>query len=337
VKRFAVGASVAWLVAGCCCSTWALAQAPGATAAKSQPYPTRAIRFIVPYLAGGTSDVLSRGLAERLTKVFAQPVVLDFRPGAGGNLGTDLAAKAKPDGYTWVLASVGPFATNVTLQAGKLPFDPARDFEPVSLLATSPLILITHPSIPARNVTELVRLAKSRPGQLNYATPGAGTANHLVMETFNKVTGVQIAHIPFKGTAQSLVALVGGDIELLVGQIPSTSAWIASGRVRPLAISGKKRSKVLPAVPTFAEAGVNGIELVSWFGVALPAGTPKDIVNRLAAEIAAAIASPELNALLVAAGLEPETNTPEEYAAFIRGEVARWGKAVRDAGLTSRQ
>ena len=279
--------------------------------------------------------MLARGVAERLTKVLGQPVVLDFRPGAAGNLGTDLAAKAKPDGYTWVLATVGPFAANPTLYAGKLPFDPARDFEPLSLLAASPLILVTHPSMPIRNVTDLVRLAKSRPGKLNYATPGAGTANHLVMETFNRIAAVQILHIPYKGTAQSLVALIGGDIELLVGQIPSTGASIASKRVRPLAISGDKRSKVLPQVPTFTEAGVKGVELVSWFGVAVPAGTPKDIVSRVAAEIAAAVASPELNALYVSAGLEPETNTPTEYTAFIRGEVARWGKAVRDAGLTA--
>jgi len=317
-------------VAACCSATPAFAQAPA-----TQKFPTHPIRFIVPYPPGGTSDVLSRGLAERLTKVFGQPVVLDFRPGAAGNLGTDLAARAKPDGYTWLLATVGPFAANVTLNAGKLPFDPARDFEPLSLLAASPLILVTHPSMPIRNVAELVRLAKSRPGQLNYATPGAGTANHLVMETFNRLTGVSIVHIPYKGTAQSLVALIGGDIELLVGQIPSTGAAIAAKRVRPLAISGGKRSKVLPDVPTFAQAGVNGVELVSWFGVAVPAGTPKDIVSRAAGEIAAAVRSPELNALYVSAGLEPETSTPAEYAAFIRGEVTRWGKAVRDAGLIS--
>jgi len=332
VKPFATAACIA---AGCCVVTTALAQAPSAAPGKSVPYPTRAIRFIVPYLSGGTSDVLARGLAEKLTKTFGQPVVLDFRPGAGGNLGTDLGAKAKPDGYTWVLATVGPFATNVTLQAGKLPFDPARDFEPISLLAASPLILVTHPSIPIRTVTDLIGLAKSRPGQLNYATPGAGTANHLVMETFNRIAGLKIAHIPFKGTAQSLVALMGGDIELLVGQIPSTSAQINAKRVRPLAISGPKRSKVLPAVPTFGESGVKGLELVSWYGVAVPAGTPKDIVQRLGVEIASAVASPDLNALYVSAGVEPETNTPAEYAAFIRAEVPRWGQAARDAGLTT--
>jgi len=325
----------AWMVTAWCGGACALAQAPGATAPKAQTFPTRSIRFIVPFPPGGTSDVLSRGLAERLSRAFGHPVVLDFRPGAAGNLGTDLAAKAKPDGYTWVLATVGPFAANVTLNAGKLPFDPARDFEPVSLLAASPLILVTHPSMPIRNVTELVRLAKSRPGQLKYATPGPGTANHLVMETFNRITGVQIAHIPYKGTAQSLVALIGGDIELLVGQIPSTSAAIGSKRVRPIAISGEKRSKVLPEVPTFAEAGVKGLELVSWYGVALPAGVPRDIVSRVAGEIVAAVTSPELNALYVSAGVEPETNAPIEYAAFIRGEVTRWGRAVRDAGLTA--
>jgi tripartite-type tricarboxylate transporter receptor subunit TctC len=303
---------------------------------KPASYPAKPIRFIVPYLAGGTSDVLSRGLAERLTKRFGQPVVLDFRPGAGGNVGTEIAAKARPDGYTLVLATVGPFATNLTLQPDKLGFDPARDFRPLSLLATSPLILVTHPSMPLRSVSDLVRLAKSRPGELNYATPGAGTANHLVMETFNRMAGITVTHIPFKGTAQSLLALMSGDIELLVGQIPSTSAQIKAKRVRPLAISGPRRSKVLPDVPTFTESGVSGVEAVSWFGVAVPAGTPQDIVSFLAAEIASAVASPELNSLYVSAGVEPETSSPQAYAEFIAGEVKRWGEAVKNAGLLRR-
>jgi len=296
-------------------------------------YPSRGIRFVVPYPPAGTADSLARGLAQKLSQTFSQPVVVDNRPGGGGNVGTDAVAKSRPDGYTLVLATVGPFATNVTLQAGKMPFDPARDFEPVSLLARSPLILVTHPSIPARSVSDLVKLAKARPGQFNYATPGNGTANHLVMETFKTLTGTSIMHVPFKGTAQSLVALLGGDIELLVGQIPSTRAQIGAGRVRALALSGPRRSKVLPHVPTFAEAGVPGLEVTSWFGVAVPAATPREVVNRLATAIASAVASAELNGRYVAEGVEPETNTPAEYKAFIRSEVTHWGKSVRAAGL----
>ncbi len=329
--------SAAGLIAGCLAVPCALAQtgvdfagSPG----KAPAYPARAIRFVVPFPPAGTADALSRGLGQKLAESLAQQVVIDNRPGAGGNIGTDIVAKARPDGYTLVLATVGPFATNVTLQRGTMPFDPARDFEPVSLLARSPLILVTHPSIPVRAIADLIGLARARPEQLSYATPGNGTANHLVMETFNKLTGTRIVHIPFKGTAQSLVALIGGDIELLVGQIPSTRTQIAARKVRALALSGTGRSQVLPDVPTFSEAGVAGLEVTSWYGVAVPAGTPRDIVGRLSSEVARAVASQDLNARYVAEGVEPETGTPAQFAAFIRTEVTRWGDAVKAAGLS---
>jgi tripartite-type tricarboxylate transporter receptor subunit TctC len=307
------------------------APAASASAARAGTFPVKPVRFIVPYLAGGTADVLSRALGQKLGDAFGQQVVIDLRPGAGGNLGTELAAKSAPDGHTIVLATVGPFATNVTLYAGRMAFDPARDFEPVSLIARSPLVFVTHPSIPARNIAELVRLARSRLGQLSYATPGNGTANHLVMEMFKSTTGTDILHIPFKGTAQSLVALIGGEIELLVGQIPSTRAQLAAGRVRALALSGTRRSSALPQVPTFAEAGVAGLEATSWYGVAAPANTPRDIVGRLHGEIAKALASPDVRSRYQTEGAEAESSTPAEYAAFIREEVVRWGKAVRDS------
>ena len=314
----------------------AMAQSvPDAGATKSAPYPTRPIRLIIPFPPAGTADTLARGLGQKLGELYGQTLVMDNRPGAGGNLGTEVAAKSKPDGYTLVVATPGPFAANVTLQAGKLAFDPARDFEPISLLARSPLILITHPSIPVKSIADLLRLAKSRPGELNYATPGNGTANHLVMETFLKIAGIRITHIPFKGTAQSLVALLGGDIELLVGQIPSTRTQITAGRVRALAISGTRRSQVLPNVPTFAESGVRGVEATSWYGVAAPSGTPAQIVQRLAADIARAVASQDLKAKYVAEGVEPETNTPADFTAFIRAEVTHWGRAVKSAGITA--
>ena len=330
-----------WITAACCaagCAAAAVAAAqpaPGSAGAKSSPYPVRPIRVVIPFPPAGTADSLARGVGQKLGDTYGQTLVMDNRPGAGGNVGTELVAKAKPDGYTLVVATPGPFAANVTLLAGKLPFDPTRDFEPVSLLARSPLVLITHPSIPVRSIAELLRLAKSRPGELNYATPGNGTANHLVMETFTKIAGIRITHIPFKGTAQSLVALLGGDIELLVGQIPSTRAQIAAGRVRALALSGTRRSAVLPSVPTFTEAGVRGVEATSWYGIAAPAGTPADIVQRLAADIAKAVASADLKSRYVAEGVEPETSTPAEFTAFIRSEVARWGRAVKDAGITA--
>jgi tripartite-type tricarboxylate transporter receptor subunit TctC len=326
--------ATSWIVAGASAAGVTLAQpAPGAGAAKSDAYPTRSIRLVIPFPPAGTADTLARGLGQKLAEYYGQALIMDNRPGAGGNLGSELTAKSKPDGYTLVIATPGPFAANVTLQAGKLPFDPLRDFVPISLIARSPLILVTHPSIPARNIGELLRLAKARPGALNYATPGNGTANHLVMETFTKRSGIQITHIPFKGTAQSLVALLGGDIELLVGQIPSTRTQITAGRVRALALSGTQRSQVLPAVPTFTEAGVRGVEATSWYGVAAPASTPPEIVRRLAADIAKAVASEDLKSRYVAEGVEPETNTPAQFAAFLRAEVSRWGRAARDAGL----
>ena len=330
-----------WIIAACCVAgftypTVAPAQpAQGAAATKTVSFPTRSIRLLIPFPPAGTADTLARGVGQKLSDFYGHALVMDNRPGAGGNLATELAAKSKPDGYTLVIATPGPFAANVTLQAGKLPFDPTRDFEPASLLARSPLILVTHPSIPVRSIADLMRLAKSRPGELNYATPGNGTANHLVMETFNKLAGIRVAHIPFKGTAQSLVALLGGDIELLMGQIPSTRAQILAGRVRALALSGTRRSQVLPQVPTFAESGVRGVEATSWYGVAAPAGTPPEIVRRLAADIARAVASQDLNAKYVAEGVEPETNTPAEFSAFLRAEVTRWGQAVKDAGITA--
>ena len=331
-------AAAAGLLAGCLAVPCALAQTgldAAGSAGKAPAYPARAIRFVVPFPPAGTADALARGLGQKLAESLAQQVVIDNRPGAGGNIGTDLVAKARADGHTLVLATVGPFATNVTLQRGSMPFDPARDFEPISLIARSPLILVTHPSIPVKRVADLIRLAKARPGELSYATPGNGTANHLVMETFNKLTGTRIVHIPFKGTAQSLVALIGGDIELLVGQIPSTRTQIAAGRVRALALSGSRRSQVLPDVPTFSEAGVAGLEVTSWYGVAVPAGTPRDIVSRLSSEVGKAVASPDLNARYVAEGVEPETGTPAQFAAFIRTEVTRWGDAVKSAGLSA--
>ena len=327
----AAGAIAAAMTAGSL-----LAQpAPSTGPAKDATYPARPIRLVIPFPPAGTADTLARGVGGKLAELHGQSLIMDNRPGAGGNLASEIVAKAKPDGYTLIVATPGPFAANVTLQAGKLSFDPMRDFEPISLLARSPLILVTHPSIPARNIAELVRLAKSRPGALNYATPGNGTANHLVMETFNKAAGIRVTHIPFKGTAQSLVALLGGDIELLMGQIPSTRAQIAAGKVRALALSGTRRSQVLPDVPTFAESGVRGVEATSWYGVAAPAGTAADILKRLAADIARAVASADLKARYVAEGVEPETNTPAEYAAFIRSEVVRWGQAVKDAGITA--
>jgi len=302
-------------------------------AAKAPVWPVRSVRFIVPYPPGGTADALARGLGAKLAEALGHTFVIDHRPGAGGNLGTDLGAKSAPDGYTIVLATLGPFAANVTLYPGKLPFDPARDFEPVSLIARSPLILVVHPSLPVRNVADLVKLARTRPGQMSYATPGNGTANHLVMEMFKQATRTDILHIPYKGTAQSLVALIGGDIELLIGQIPSTRAQIAAGRVRPLALSGARRNPALPEVPTFGESCVPGLDATSWFGVAAPANTPKEIVSRLHAEIARALGSPDLRSRYLTEGCEPESSTPAEFTAFIRQETVKWGTAVKAAGV----
>jgi tripartite-type tricarboxylate transporter receptor subunit TctC len=300
--------------------------------AAAQNYPDRAVRFIAPYAPGGTTDILTRAIAQKLGESLKQTVVVDNRPGAGGNVGSEIAAKSPADGYTILMAPVSPLAINVSLYGSKLPFNPERDFAPITLVAKVPLVLVVHPLVPARNLREFTALAKWRPGRLTYGSAGNGSSNHLIGEMYKAAAGVQVLHIPYKGGAPGLVALMSGELDMMVGQIPSVLTQVKAGRVRALAISGAKRSFAMPEVPTMIESGLPGFEATSWYAIVAPAGTPKPILDRLHAEIVKAINSNEVRGRLHDEGAEVEPTTPEQLVAFIRSEIPKWAAAVKASG-----
>ena len=310
----------------------AAAAALTAQIAAADNYPEKAIRFVVPYAAGGTTDLLSRAIAQKLAEAVGQPVVADNRPGAGGNVGAEMVAKSPPDGYTLLMAPVSPMAINVTLYGSKMTFNPEKDFAPVTLVAKVPLVVVVHPSVPAKTLLELIALAKSKPGQLNYGSAGNGSSNHMVGEMFKTAAGIDMLHIPYRGGGPGMVALVAGQIDVLIGQVPTVTPMVNAGRLRALAVSSAKRSPALPDVPTMAEAGMPGFEASAWYSIVVPAGTPRPIISRLHAELVKILNSPDIRARLVSEGADVETSSPEELAAFIRAEVPKWSKAVRDSG-----
>jgi tripartite-type tricarboxylate transporter receptor subunit TctC len=317
-SRFLLGAAVAT----CVC----------AFDASAQTYPDKTIRFICPYAPGGTTDILTRALAQQLSASMKVSVVVDNRAGAGGNVGSEVAAKAPPDGYTILMAPVSPLAINPSLYGSKMPFNPQRDFTPLTLVAKVPLVIVTHPIVPAKNVKELIAIAKARPGKLTYGSSGNGSSNHLIGEMFKAAAGVNILHIPYKGTGPSLVALLSGDLDMIVGQIPSVLTHVKGNRVRALAISGAKRSPAMRDVPTLIESGLPGFDATSWYAVVAPAGLPKPITDRLHSELVKAINSNEVRVRLSDEGADIETTTPEGLAQFVRGEVDKWAKAVKLSG-----
>ena len=306
--------------------------AVGAQGAIAQAYPERAIRFICPYAPGGTTDILTRAIAQKLSEAFKQSVVVDNRAGAGGNVGSEIAAKSPPDGYTILMAPVSPLAINPSLYAGKMTFNPQRDFAPLTLVAKVPLVIVTHPSVPSKNVKEFIALAKSKPGKLTYGSAGNGSSNHLIGEMFKHATGVSIVHIPYKGGGPAMVALMSGELDMMVGQVPSVATQAKANRVRALAISGAKRSVALPDVPTLIESGLPGFDATSWYAIVAPAGMPKPIVDRLHAELVKAINSSEVRGRLSEEGAEIETTTPEQLAVFMRKEMDKWAEAVKLSG-----
>ncbi len=295
-------------------------------------YPEKPIRFIVPYAAGGTTDLLSRAIAQKLAEALGQGVVPDNRPGAGGNIGAEIAAKSPPDGYTILMAPVSPMAINVTLYAGKMAFNPEKDFAPVTLVAKVPLVLVVHPSVPAKTLTELIALAKSKPGKLNYGSAGNGSSNHLVGEMFKTAAGIDMVHIPYRGGGPGMMALIGGQIDLLVGQVPTVNTMVSAGRLRAIAVSGAKRSPAMPEVPTMSESGLPGFDATAWYSIVVAAGTPAPIIARLNAELVKILKSPDIRERLISEGADVETSTPEELTAFIRTEIPKWSKAVRESG-----
>ena len=302
-----------------------------ATAASAQTYPTKPIRLVVPFPPGGATDILARDVAQKLTEAWGQQVIVDNRPGAGGNIGSELVAKSAPDGYTLEMGTVGTHAINASLYA-KMPYDHVKDFVPVILVAGVPNVLVVNPAVPANSVAELIAYAKANPGKLNLASSGNGTSIHLSGELFKFMAGVQMTHVPYKGSAPALQDLIGGQVQLMFDNLPPSLPQIKAGKLRALAVTSLARAPALPDVPTMAEAGLPGYEASSWFGVLAPAGTPPAIVTKLNAEIARWLATPEAKEKLSKQGANAAGGTPEDFAKHIAAETAKWAKVVKDSG-----
>ena len=300
-------------------------------AVHAQSYPSKSIRYVVPYAPGGSTDIVARVLAIKLSEAMGQQVVVDNRPGAGGAIGADIVAKSPPDGYTMVTAVTSIMAINQFLYR-KLPYDPEKDFAPVTQVGSLPLILVIHPSLPAKNVREFIAIAKAKPGQLNYGSSGVGTATHMTTELFKAMAGVDLVHIPYKGSGQVMGDVIGGQLALIFDQIVSSLPHVQGGKLRMLAITSAKRFPSLPDLPTIAESGVPGYESISWAGVAVPAGTPKEIVARLHAEIVMVLAMPDIRERFLRDGIETIGSTPEQFSEHIRRERIKWAKVVKDSG-----
>jgi tripartite-type tricarboxylate transporter receptor subunit TctC len=302
-----------------------------ASCAWAQEYPTKPIRLVVPFPAGGTTDILAREVGQYLSVSLGQPVVVDNRPGAGGNIGADLVAKSPPDGYTLLMGTVGTHAINASLYA-KIPYDHVKDFAPVILVAGVPNVLVVNPSVPVNSVQELIAYAKANPGKLNFASSGAGTSIHLSGELFKVMAGVKMTHVPYKGSAPALQDLLGGQVQLMFDNLPPSLPQIKGGKLRALAVTSTTRAPALPDVPTIAESGLPGFEASSWFGILAPAGTPPAIIAKVNAEVDKWLASPEGKEKLVAIGANAGGGSPEDFARHIQAETAKWAKVVKDSG-----
>jgi tripartite-type tricarboxylate transporter receptor subunit TctC len=301
-----------------------------AAAAFAQQYPVKPIRYVIPFPPAGTTDILARFLAEKLVGSLGQQVVVENRAGASGNIGMEHVAKSPPDGYTLVMCTAAQFI-NETLYP-KLTFSLPRDFAPIGLVAHVPNIMEVHPSVPARTVKEFIALAKARPGQINYASSGSGTSIHMSAELFKMMTGVNLVHIPYKGSAPALIDLMAGQVQVMFDNLPSSMPYLKSGRLRPIAVTTSKRYPGLPEVPTISESGVPGYEAVAAFGILAPAGTPREIVMRLNSEVNRALKLPDMAERFAQQGAIPAPGTPEEYGAFVRSEIAKWAKVVKVSG-----
>ena len=308
-------------ILGCAC---------GATVA--QPYPAKPVRWVSPWPPGGANDIFSRAIAQKLAEAFGQPVVVENRPGAAGAIGTEAVAKAPADGYVLTLGSSPTHAIAPSLNPN-LPYDPLRDFEAVTLVAVVPNVLVVNPSLPVTSVRELIALAKQRPGTLNFASAGNGTSQHLSAELFKVMAGVNMVHIPYKGTAPALAELLAGQVQLAFDNIPALLPHIQAGRLRALAVTPATRSVSLPDLPTVAEAGLPGYDASVWFGVFVPAGTPRPVVQRLHAEIARALAAPDLKGRMAAMGAEVSGMGPDEFREFWRKEIPKWAGVVKAADI----
>ena len=299
------------------------------TAART--FPSRPVRFLIPVPPGGGADLLARTVSQKLSETWGQMAVVDNRGGASGTIAVELAAKAPPDGHTIVMSLIASFTVAPVLS--KVPYDPIADFAPVTMLAVAQNILVVHPSLPAANVKELIALLKSKPGQYHYASAGNGTSPHLSAELFKIMTGVQMTHVPYKGAGPVLIDLVGGQVGVYFGSIPSTLPVVKSGKLRMLAVSGSRRSPMLPDVPTVAEAGVPRFESMQWYGVMAPVRTPVWIVDKLNRDIVAVLKLPDVRERLLGQGFEVVGNSREEFGAYIKSEIAKWSKVIKQAGI----
>jgi tripartite-type tricarboxylate transporter receptor subunit TctC len=304
----------------------------GGFPATAQNYPVKPIRLIVPYPPGGPTDLVGRTIGQKLTEAWGQQVVVENRAGAASAVGTEVAARAPADGYTVLLGTSAGFCINPAL-GGKIPYDPERDFAPISLLVINPQILVVHPSLPVTSVKSLIALAKSRPGQINYASVGNASPQHLGMEMLKRMAGIDMVHVPYKGTAPAVTDILAGNVSLMFNSMPSVLQQHHAGRLRGIAVGSAKRSPAAPDIPTVAESGLPGFEYVTWYGLFAPAGTPRDIVNRLNAQVGKILADPEIAKRFAGQGAEPQSTTGEQLAAYRRSEYERWRKLIAEMKL----
>jgi len=300
-------------------------------AASAQGYPSKPIRFVVPYPPGGPLDTIARLLGQKVSESVKQPVIVENKPGAGGNIGADFVAKSLADGHTILMGAVATHAINPTLYA-KIPYDPVRDFAPITQVASTPNVLVVNPSLPVSSVAELITYAKANPGKLNFGSGSTGSAGHLAGELFNSLAGVQMTHIPYKGAAPAMQDLIGGQIHLMFDNLASSLTQVRAGRVKALAVTTAKRSSLAPELPTIAESGLAGFDISTWFGIFAPAGTPREAVARLHAEFTRALAAPDVREKMLNLGAEPVGNTPAEFATFIRAEAEKYARVIKASG-----
>lgn len=314
-----------------CRALLAIGVALAAAGASAQTYPSKPIRVIVPFPPGGGTDIIARDVSQKVAALTGWTLVVDNRPGAGGNLGVEAVAKSPPDGYTLVLGQTSNMAINATLYP-KLPYDPQKDLAPIVLVAQAPLVLVTAAGSPFKTLDDVVKAAKSKPGAINFASPGNGTVAHLTSELFQKAAAIKLQHIPYKGAAQALTDVISGSVELYMSSVPTLLAQIRQGKLRALAVTSAKRVDDLPDVPTIQELGFPGFDASTWFGFLAPAGTPNEIIARLNAEFNRALQQPDLRKRLAEQGAEPIGGTPAQFATLIREDIVRWGKVVKESG-----
>ena len=296
--------------------------------AHAQGYPNKPIRCVVPYPAGGPTDIIGRAIGQKLSESLAQPVIIDNRGGAAGTIGSEQVARAPADGYTLLWGTPGTHGIAPSLYP-KLGYDPLKDFAHITLIALGTNLMVVHPSVPARNVKEFIALAKARAGKLNFGSAGTGATSHMAAEMLKVMSGIDMLHVPFKGAAPAIVALLGGEVDLAILDTPPLLPHIRSGKLRALAAASEKRSRVLPQLPTLAESGLPGYHASSWHGMFAPAGTPRDIVNKLHTEVAHIVKQPDVTERLYAQGVEPVANTPTEFVEFIKSEITRWARVAK--------